>query len=61
MSDNRARAWISPVRQLLMGHAAGREAHDRYGHAVGVLLRAADLVAGELARALRGEDVTAGW
>lgn len=44
------------VRQLLMGHAAGREAHDRYVHATAVLLRAADLVASELARALRGEE-----
>lgn len=44
------------VRQLLMGHAVGRDAHDRYVHAVGVLLRAADLVAGELAAALRGEE-----
>lgn len=44
------------VRQLLMGHAAGREAHDRYMHATAVLLRAADLVAWELARALRGEE-----
>ena len=46
------------VRQLLMGHAVGREAHDRYVHATAVLLRAADLVAGELARALRGEEAT---
>lgn len=46
------------VRQLLMGHAAGREAHDRYVHAIGVLLRAADLVAGELAAALRGEALS---
>lgn len=44
------------VRQLLMGHAAGREAHDRYVHATAVLSRAADLVASELARALRGEE-----
>jgi len=44
------------VRKLLMGHAAGQEAHDRYVHATAVLLRAADLVAGELARALRGEE-----
>lgn len=44
------------VRQLLMGHAAGKEAHDRYNHATAVLFRAADLVAGELARALRGEE-----
>jgi integrase len=44
------------VRQLLMGHAPGREAHDRYVHATGVLLRAADLVAGHLAAALRGEE-----
>lgn len=46
------------VRQVLMGHAAGREAHDRYIHATAVLLRAADLVAGELAAALRGEEAT---
>jgi integrase len=44
------------VRQLLMGHAVGREAHDRYIHATGVLLRAADLVAGHLAAALRGKE-----
>lgn len=44
------------VRQLLMGHAVSRDAHDRYVHAVGVLLRAADLVAGELSAALRGEE-----
>ncbi len=44
------------VRKLLMGHATGQEAHDRYVHAIGVLLRAADLVAGELASALRGEE-----
>ncbi len=44
------------VRKLLMGHAAGQEAHDRYIHATAVLLRAADLVAGELERALRGEE-----
>jgi integrase len=44
------------VRKLLMGHAAGQEAHDRYIHATGILLRAADLVAGELAAALRGEQ-----
>ncbi len=43
------------VRQLLMGHAVSRDAHDRYVHATGVLLRAADLVAGELSKALRGE------
>ena len=43
------------VRQLLMGHAVSRDAHDRYVHAVGVLLRAADLVAGELSAALRSE------
>lgn len=47
------------VRQLLMGHAVSRDAHDRYVHAVGVLLRAADLVAGELAAALRGEAAPA--
>lgn len=44
------------VRQLLMGHAVSRDAHDRYVHATGVLLRAADLVAGELSAALRGEE-----
>jgi integrase len=44
------------VRQLLMGHAVSRDAHDRYVHATGVLLRSADLVAGELAKALRGEE-----
>jgi integrase len=44
------------VRQLLMGHAIGRDAHDRYVHATGVLLRAADLVAGELSAALAGEE-----
>ncbi|HBL26420.1 MAG TPA: hypothetical protein DD490_06260, partial [Acidobacteria bacterium] len=44
------------VRQLLMGHAVSRDAHDRYVHAIGVLLRAADLVSGELASALRGEE-----
>jgi integrase len=47
------------VRQLLMGHTIGRDAHDRYVHAVGVLMRAADLVAGELTAALRGEETTA--
>ncbi len=47
------------VRQLLMGHAVSRDAHDRYVHAIGVLLRAADLVAGELAKALRGEEEAA--
>lgn len=47
------------VRQLLMGHAVSRDAHDRYVHAVGVLLRAADLVAGELSAALRGEEAPA--
>jgi hypothetical protein len=31
-------------------------ASDRYVHATAVLLRAADLVAGELAAALRGEE-----
>jgi len=44
------------VRKLLMGHAAGQEAHDRYLHATAVLLRAADLVAGELVASLRGEQ-----
>ncbi|HEX2610276.1 MAG TPA: tyrosine-type recombinase/integrase, partial [Gemmatimonadales bacterium] len=43
------------IRQLLMGHAIGRDAHDRYVHATGVLLRAADLVASELSAALAGE------
>ncbi|HEX7184370.1 MAG TPA: tyrosine-type recombinase/integrase [Thermoanaerobaculia bacterium] len=47
------------VRQLLMGHAVSRDAHDRYVHATGVLLRAADLVAGELSAALGGEKITA--
>jgi integrase len=47
------------VRKLLMGHAIGREAHDRYIHPIRVLLRAADLVSGELAAALRGEETTA--
>lgn len=47
------------VRRLLMGHTTGWDAHDRYVHAVGILLRAADLVAGELAAALRGEETTA--
>jgi integrase len=47
------------VRQLLMGHAVSRDAHDRYVHATGVLLRAADLVAGELSKALRGEEEAA--
>jgi integrase len=47
------------IRRLLMGHTTGWDAHDRYVHAVGVLLRAADLVAGELAAALRGEETTA--
>ena len=43
------------VRKRLMGHAIGRDAHDRYLHPVKVLLRAADLVSGELSAALRGE------
>ena len=47
------------VRQLLMGHAVSRDAHDRYVHATGVLLRAADLVASELSKALRGEEEAA--
>ena len=47
------------VRQLLMGHAVSRDAHDRYVHAIGVLLRAADLVAGELSKALLGEEEAA--
>jgi integrase len=47
------------VRQLLMGHAVSRDAHDRYVHATGVLLRAADLVAGELSKALRDEEAPA--
>ena len=44
------------VRKRLMGHAIGRDAHDRYLHPVKVLLRAADLVSGELSAALRGEE-----
>jgi integrase len=47
------------VRKRLMGHAIGRDAHDRYLHPVKVLLRAADLVSGELASALRGEETAA--
>jgi integrase len=47
------------VRKRLMGHAIGRDAHDRYLHPVKVLLRAADLVSGELAAALRGEETVA--
>ena len=47
------------VRKRLMGHATGREAHDRYLHPVRVLLRAADLVSGELSAALRGEETAA--
>jgi len=47
------------VRKRLMGHAIGRDAHDRYLHPVRVLLRAADLVSGELSAALRGEETTA--
>ncbi len=47
------------VRKRLMGHALGRDAHDRYLHPVKVLLRAADLVSGELAAALRGEETMA--
>jgi integrase len=47
------------VRKRLMGHAIGRDAHDRYLHPVKVLLRAADRVSGELSAALRGEETTA--
>ena len=47
------------VRKRLMGHAMGRDAHDRYLHPVRVLLRAADLVSAELSAALRGEETTA--
>ena len=46
------------VRKLLMGHAIGRDAHDRYMHPIRVLLRAADLVSGELSAALQGQETT---
>jgi integrase len=40
----------------LTGHAAGNAAGDRYRHATGVLLRAADLVSEWLRAALAGEE-----
>jgi integrase len=44
------------IRMRLMGHAPSREVHDVYTHyAPEFLLRAADLVAKELAVLLRGE------
>ncbi|HWN43465.1 MAG TPA: site-specific integrase [Thermoanaerobaculia bacterium] len=42
------------VRKLLMGHAPGTDAHDRYTHRSRSLVAAADLVGGWLAAALRG-------
>jgi integrase len=43
------------VRKLLMGHAPGTDAHDRYTHRSRSLVAAADLVSGWLAAALRRE------
>jgi integrase len=43
------------VRKLLMGHAPGTDAHDRYTHRSRSLIAAADLVSGWLAAALRGD------
>ena len=46
------------VRKLLMGHAPGTDAHDRYTHRSRSLVAAADLVSAWLAAALRGEPET---
>ena len=43
------------VRKLLMGHAPGTDAHDRYTHRSRSLVAAADLVSAWLAAALRGD------
>jgi integrase len=43
------------VRKLLMGHAPGTDAHDRYTHRSRSLIAAADLVSGWLRAALGGE------
>lgn len=43
------------VRKLLMGHAPGTDAHDRYTHRSRSLVAAADLVSGWLAAALQGK------
>jgi integrase len=43
------------VRKLLMGHAPGTDAHDRYTHRSRSLVAAADLVSTWLAAALRGD------
>jgi integrase len=43
------------VRKLLMGHAPGTDAHDRYTHRSRSLIAAADLVSGWLRAALDRE------
>jgi integrase len=44
------------IRMSLMGHSPGRDVHDLYTHLrPDLLLAAADLIAGSLAAALRGE------
>lgn len=48
------------VRKLLMGHAPGTDAHDRYTHRSRSLVAAADLVSGWLAAALQGKPEPSG-
>jgi integrase len=48
------------VRKLLMGHAPGTDAHDRYTHRSRSLVAAADLVSGWLRAALDREPEPAG-
>jgi integrase len=48
------------VRKLLMGHAPGTDAHDRYTHRSRSLVAAADLVSGWLRAALDREPEAAG-
>jgi integrase len=48
------------VRKLLMGHAPGTDAHDRYTHRSRSLVAAADLVSGWLRAALERESEPSG-